>query len=85
MMLILSGMSCGSYAGLEPTPQEVKAITQKVADWQIATFAERAKYRAISSDNKAKEKETGKPTKLPHELEWHNGALYAGMDLRKNF
>ncbi len=79
-MLILSGMSCGSYAGQEPTPQEVKAITQKVADWQIATFDERAKYRAISSDNKAKAEKTGKPTPEQHELEWHNGALYAGMD-----
>jgi rhamnogalacturonyl hydrolase YesR len=53
----------------------VKALTQKVADWQIAHHEQQGKYRAL-------------PTVPPswsnreryHDLDWHHGALYAGMD-----
>lgn len=56
------------------TPTSVKQLTQKVADWQIATFNEEGKYRAL-------------PTHPPewmnneqyHDLEWHHAALYVGM------
>ncbi|MDO3385615.1 glycoside hydrolase family 88 protein [Gilvimarinus sp. SDUM040013] len=58
-----------------PSPESVKALTQKVADWQIDTFYQQGEYRAL-------------PTNPPdwanreqyHDLEWHHGALYAGMN-----
>ncbi|WP_295801665.1 glycoside hydrolase family 88 protein [uncultured Microbulbifer sp.] len=72
---------CGSDTGTPAkadapiTPDSVKALTKKVADWQIETFDEEGKYRAL-------------PTVPPdwmnreqyHDLEWHHGALYAGMN-----
>jgi rhamnogalacturonyl hydrolase YesR len=71
---VLCGLSLPAVAVDKPTPQTVRAITEKVADWQIATFHEHGKYRALAkgkkwSDNKNK-----------HDLEWGNGALYAGMN-----
>jgi rhamnogalacturonyl hydrolase YesR len=59
-----------------PTPTEVKAITKKVADWQIATFNEHGKYRALSIKRAA----SWQNNKNYHDLEWHLGALYAGMN-----
>ena len=56
-----------------PTPEEVKALTQKVADWQILTFSDMGKYRALAP--KQKWQNRGRY----HDLEWHCGALYAGM------
>jgi hypothetical protein len=32
-----------------PSPAEVKALTKNVADWQIATFEDSGKYRALAS------------------------------------
>jgi rhamnogalacturonyl hydrolase YesR len=66
------------YLGEPVTPAtmtSVKALTQQVADWQIAHHEEQGKYRAL-------------PTVPPswsnreryHDLDWHQGALYAGMD-----
>lgn len=59
----------------EVTANSVKALTKKVADWQIEHHEEQGKYRAL-------------PRKPPewmnrkryHDLEWHHGALYAGMN-----
>ncbi|MEJ2383707.1 MAG: glycoside hydrolase family 88 protein [Xanthomonadales bacterium] len=78
-VLLLSGG--GAHAGVSDrgagaiTPESVKALTRKVADWQIATFEEQGNYRAL-------------PRKPPdwmnreryHDLEWQNGALYVGMN-----
>lgn len=66
------------YLGEPATPAtmtSVKALTQQVADWQIAHHEEQGKYRAL-------------PTVPPswsnreryHDLDWHQGALYAGMN-----
>lgn len=57
------------------TPESVKILTAKVADWQIKTFEEQGKYRALPSNppdwmNRDRY----------HDLEWHHGALYVGMD-----
>ena len=57
------------------TKESVKALTRQVADWQIAHHEEQGKYRAL-------------PTVPPawsnreryHDLDWHHGALYAGMN-----
>lgn len=58
-----------------PTPEEVKSIATKVADWQIATFDQHIDYRALPTSKKAfREKNSY------HDLTWHMGALYAGMN-----
>jgi len=74
-------------------PKQVHEITQRVADWQIKTFPEQVKYRALSTKIKqaaAKAKADPKiklkghvkryTTENWHDLDWHNGALYAGMN-----
>jgi rhamnogalacturonyl hydrolase YesR len=54
-----------------PSPESVKGITQKVADWQIATFDEHGTYRALAGGR-------GWKGNYP-DLVWHMGALYTGM------
>ncbi len=59
-----------------PNPKEVLALSEKVANWQIETFEDMGKYRALPSDT------IGKPwhnRKKHHELDWTCAALYAGM------
>lgn len=70
-----SGVSATPAATPAPTAAEVKAITMKVADWQIATFEDMGKYRALPE---AKQKDERNRAKY-HDLEWHCAALYAGM------
>jgi len=81
LFVILLLSACGVHtvdSQHEPkaiSPESVKELTRKVADWQIDTFNEQGKYRAL-------------PRKPPewmhrekyHDLEWQNGALYVGMD-----
>lgn len=64
-----------------PTPESVKAITKKVADWQVKTFDKHNEYRALSTGNLKKLEKSGNDY-MPkyHDLTWHMGALYAGMD-----
>ncbi|TWU45578.1 Unsaturated rhamnogalacturonyl hydrolase YteR [Novipirellula aureliae] len=64
----------------KPTPEEVKAITQKVADWQIKTFEDSSKYRALSDRDRQRLQNGGRPLAKHHDLTWHHGALYAGMN-----
>jgi rhamnogalacturonyl hydrolase YesR len=79
--LAMIGSLTLSWGDVEkPSPEAVKAITKKVADWQIETFEESGKYRALSGKSLEKVQKTGKrPRKYP-DLTWHMGALYAGMD-----
>lgn len=63
----------------EPSPEEVKVLTQKVADWQIETFDEAWKYRAITKGRIEQRKKAGTLQDNWPDLAWHNGALYAGM------
>ena len=53
---------------------DVHQIMQKVADWQIETFDDMGKYRALSSIPKAWQNR-----EKYHELSWQCGALYIGM------
>ena len=96
--ITLTAILAGSFAltGLAatsaPSPEEVKAITKKVADWQIKTFEDQHLYRAISSSKKNELARAKKDSDLKidpyvrsfghkwHDLEWHNAALYAGMN-----
>ncbi|MEJ2297571.1 MAG: glycoside hydrolase family 88 protein [Woeseiaceae bacterium] len=79
LMLLLYG--CGASAvdvrndPDDVTAASVKSLTRKVADWQIATFEDQGRYRAIPSDPP----EWANREKY-HDLEWQNGALYAGMN-----
>lgn len=57
-----------------PKPRKVKAITKKVADWQIHTFEEMGAYRALPQ-----KKAAWNNREKHHELDWTNGALYSGM------
>lgn len=88
---VLYGAGMNTMAA--PTPAEVKAVTKKVADWQVRTFEDQVQYRAISSSKRKLLKEMGdkKPktgsekyaasfTKKWHDSAWHNAALYAGMN-----
>lgn len=59
-----------------PTSDEVKRLTEKVADWQIETFDEMGEYRALPPE---KERKAWHNRDKHHELDWTNAALYAGM------
>jgi len=71
--------ACASLSGEQstsaPDPAAVKAITQKVADWQIATFDAHGQYRAMPIKPRSWHHQKNYP-----DLEWQMGALYAGMD-----
>jgi rhamnogalacturonyl hydrolase YesR len=79
LFLVVAGSAFAAEASA-PTPESVKALTQKVADWQIETFEESGKYRPLSPKRRAKLKENGTVPKKWHDLQWHMGALYAGMN-----
>lgn len=55
------------------TPQSVWKMTEKMAHWQIDTFDNHLNYRGLASKGY-------KETKKYHDLTWHMGALYIGMN-----
>lgn len=59
-----------------PTADEVLKLTEKVANWQIETFEDMGKYRALPPVEKRKPWHN---RNKHHELDWTNAALYAGM------
>ena len=64
-LAVLSGLTvCGFAVAEKPSPESVKVLTQKVADWQIFHF----------NDFFSNWKEAH------HPLHWTNGALYVGMN-----
>lgn len=64
-----------------PDPRSVRQLATKVADWQIETFADAAKYRAIGSERyRTRYAEKYRTPQNHHELDWTNAVLYAGMD-----
>lgn len=95
LILLIAAVGC-SYCIAEesniPSPKAVKEITQRVADWQIQTFENHHQYRAIASSKQEKIAEYKKDPSFKissydkgfmypwHDLDWHNGALYAGMN-----
>ncbi|MCL7762549.1 glycoside hydrolase family 88 protein [Polaribacter sp. Z014] len=74
-LLVLGIMSCESEINT-PSSKEVKAISKKVADWQIATFEDMGKYRALPVE---KERKKWHNREKHHDLDWTCAALYAGM------
>ncbi|WP_366184319.1 glycoside hydrolase family 88 protein [Flavobacterium ovatum] len=75
LLLLLPIVIKAQVSKTKSSSKEVKAITQKVADWQIETFAEMGKYRALPSKNREKWHNRD----VYPDLEWHCAALYAGM------
>ncbi|MGC6456347.1 MAG: glycoside hydrolase family 88/105 protein [Coraliomargaritaceae bacterium] len=67
-----------SYAK-NPTPDRVRDLTTKVADWQLSTFEKQHQYRALSSWDKERIKNKGYIPQKWHDLAWQNGALYSGL------
>lgn len=59
-----------------PSPEAVKAMTRKVAGWQVDTFEESGKYRALSK-NKKERAQKWRNRKNYHNLESHMAAFYA--------
>ncbi len=88
---LMGGELSAAETGIDP--KAVKEITQRVADWQIKTFPEQLKYRALSTSmqEQLRMKKENPEHKMNgyvrrstsenwHDLDWHNGALYAGMN-----
>ncbi|GAA4237870.1 hypothetical protein GCM10022291_26130 [Postechiella marina] len=73
VLMIITG--CNSDPK-QPKTVEVKAIADKVANWQIETFENMGEYRALPP--KEQRKKWNNRNKH-HELDWTNAALYAGM------
>ncbi len=74
-LFALAGSAAAALAAPVPQPAEVKALATRVADWQIRTFDEHGKYRALASN-----KPSWANHKNYHDLQWHMGALYAGIE-----
>ncbi|MDH3345557.1 MAG: glycoside hydrolase family 88 protein [Kiritimatiellaceae bacterium] len=78
---MIFALACaGGAMTSKPTPEEVKALTQKVADWQIETFERSGEYRALAARSAAQVKKSGTFPRKYHDLTWHMGALYVGMN-----
>lgn len=83
LALVFSGSVlswCNATAAPAPDAESVKAITQKVADWQIRTFDDSIQYRAISSGRRKELLEGVAQTEIYHKTDWHFGVLYVGYD-----
>ncbi|MEM0965827.1 MAG: glycoside hydrolase family 88 protein [Verrucomicrobiota bacterium] len=62
------------------TPESVKALTGKVADWQIEVFENAQDFRAVAAGRKRFLEKKGLEPEKWHDLTWHNAALYAGLN-----
>ncbi len=69
---LLIAIGCVPQSKL-PDAEEVKQITQKVADWQIEHFDEQELYRAPWNGK------TIRDNKKYHDLQWQNAAFFAGL------
>lgn len=50
--IVCTGMALTISAEKTPSAASMAALTKKVADWQIETFEESGKYRALPSQQK---------------------------------
>ena len=64
----------------KPSPKSVWELAKKVADWQIRTFEESPLHRAMPSGRLRQAETTGTYPPRWHDLVWHHGALYAGIN-----
>ncbi|RKR13287.1 rhamnogalacturonyl hydrolase YesR [Maribacter vaceletii] len=75
IIILIHFSSCKTSSKI-PSSTSIKAINNKVADWQINTFEDMGKYRALPPIEKRKNWHT---RIKHHELDWTNAALYSGM------
>ncbi len=82
VMLIAAGARVHAGEVGRPSPDAVRALTKRVADWQISTFENQQDYRALSAKIQEQTKKNKEHAYLKkwHDLTWHNAALYAGMN-----
>ncbi|WP_111708210.1 glycoside hydrolase family 88 protein [Lutibacter citreus] len=74
-VILLVVLSCDNQPKV-PSKKEVKAISKKVADWQIRTFEDQGKFRALPlPENQKKWHHRNRY----NDKEWMGAALYAGM------
>lgn len=73
--LIAVGLTGTAFGGEQPTAAEVKALTTKVANWQIETFDRHGEYRALPPNRDGKRYQRNY-----HDLTWNNAALYVGFN-----
>ncbi|OEK07970.1 hypothetical protein A8C32_16035 [Flavivirga aquatica] len=59
-----------------PLAKDIKAIAEKVANWQIETFEDMGKYRALPPLEKRKK---WHHRNRYHDLDWTTATLYTGM------
>ena len=72
---------CASTSGVaadKPTPEEVKALTAKVAEWQLETFDDHGKYRGLAPKLKERRPEVNWRRNYD-DLTWQMAALYVGI------
>ncbi|GAA3615010.1 glycoside hydrolase family 88 protein [Flavivirga amylovorans] len=67
-------ISCGAQ-DVHYVTDEALTITKKVADWQIKTFADMGKYRALPTANRKR----WHHRKRYKDVVWNCGALYSGL------
>ncbi len=80
-LFLLSYLSVVCSQEHKPKSEDVIAIADKVADFQMKNFDNHNEFRALSQSVQNKLKQQG--LEFPenhHDLTWHMGALYAGMD-----
>ena len=76
LSVIAIGLLAGSVLAEDATPVSVRAITEKVLNWQIKTFEDQGKYRALPANPKS----WNSGQKKYDDLDWANAALYIGMN-----
>ena len=69
----------GLNAVERPSADSVKALTKRVADWQIENFENAVEFRALSTWDRERYAKNGGGPEQWHDLAWHMAALYAGM------
>ncbi len=70
---VIAAIAAVSCTNTLPDSQEVKEITQKVADWQIEHFEDQALYRAPWNGKSVRN------NKVYHDLQWQNAAFFTGL------
>ncbi|GAF05110.1 unsaturated rhamnogalacturonyl hydrolase YteR [Saccharicrinis fermentans DSM 9555 = JCM 21142] len=75
LLLMMVWVSCTQKQPI-PNASDVFEITQRVADWQLNTWDEQGKYRALPPDENRKKWHHRKPY---HDLEWLPATFYTGL------
>ncbi|WP_071797471.1 glycoside hydrolase family 88 protein [Labilibacter marinus] len=75
LLSVVALFSCSNKQEV-PSSQEVFDLTKKVANWQLETWEDQGKYRALPPKEDRKK---WHHRNQYHDLEWLGGAFYAGL------